>query len=133
MFRVRRAFCRIARGAFCRIARGACAFGLLFLPRSWYDDTKEVRPMPFETQPNSVRYLEDGQTLAEVTFPPLEGAVVNVDHTYVSDALRGRGMAAQLMERTAAELRRTGRRAVLTCTYARRWWSQHPDQADLLK
>lgn len=89
--------------------------------------------MPFITEENRIVYQQDGQTLAEITFPTFEEGVVNIDHTFVDPVLRGQGVAGQLMQHTADALRATGRKAVATCSYAQKWFSQHPDQQDLLR
>ena len=75
----------------------------------------------------------EGKTLARVTFPALDAETVEIDHTFVDDSLRGQGVAGRLMELAAAELERTGRKAVATCSYARRWLENHPDQAEKLQ
>ena len=75
---------------------------------------------------------ESGKLLAEVTFPDRDGAA-EIDHTFVDPVLRGQGVAGQLMQHTADALRATGRKAVATCSYAQKWFSQHPDQQDLLR
>ena len=77
-------------------------------------------------------YWQEGTLLAEVTFPPLRPGVVNIDHVFVDPALRGKGVAGQLLEQVCAALRTTGRRAVVTCSYARRWFGQHAEARDVL-
>ncbi len=89
--------------------------------------------MPFITEKNRIVYQQDGQTLAEITFPDFEDGVVNIDHTFVDPVLRGQGVAGQLMQHTADSLRATARKAVATCSYAQKWFSQHPEQQDLLR
>lgn len=89
--------------------------------------------MPFVTESNRIYYEQEGRTLAEITFPALDDTTVNIDHTFVDECLRGQGVAGRLMELTAAELERTGRKAVATCSYARRWLENHPDQAEKLQ
>ena len=74
---------------------------------------------------------ESGRLLAEVTFP-VSGGVANINHTYVSEALRGQGAAAQLLEAAVAKLRADGLKAGPTCTYAVKWFSEHPEESDLL-
>lgn len=88
--------------------------------------------MPFEIKENRAEYWQDGRLLGEVTFPALRPGVVNIDHTFVDPVLRGKGTAGHLLEQVCEELRRTGQKAVVTCSYARRWFGQHPEQADLL-
>lgn len=76
---------------------------------------------------------EAGETLAEVTFPETEPGVVNINHTFVDDVLRGQGIAGKLLAEAAAALRETGRKAVPTCSYAVAWFEKHPEEKDLLK
>ena len=89
--------------------------------------------MAFETQENRILYKQGDAVLAEVTFPVWKENVVNIDHTFVDEALRGQGVAGQLMQRTAEELRRSGRKAIATCSYAKKWFAQHEEYRDVLK
>lgn len=74
-----------------------------------------------------------GKMIAQVTFPAVDGGTVNIDHTFVDDTLRGQGMAGKLMEAAARHLRETGRHAVLSCSYAVKWFGQHPEYADVIE
>lgn len=74
---------------------------------------------------------EGGRLLAEVTFPAREG-VATIDHTFVDASLRGQGVAGQLLQAAADTLRARGLKARPVCSYAVRWFEQHPEQADLL-
>lgn len=76
--------------------------------------------MPFILTENRIAYVQEGQLLAEATFPEFAPGVVNIDHTFVDEALRGQGVAAQMMERIARSLRETGRKAIPTCSYAKK-------------
>ena len=58
--------------------------------------------------------------------------MVDINHTFVDDSLRGQGIAGQLMERCVAQLRAAGLKTRTSCTYAANWFAKHPDQADLL-
>ena len=93
---------------------------------------REVICMPFILTENRIAYVQEGQLLAEATFPEFAPGVVNIDHTFVDEALRGQGVAAQMMERIARSLRETGRKAIPTCSYAKKWFGQHPEYADVL-
>ena len=73
-----------------------------------------------------------GETIAEVLFPDRGDGTVEVTHTFVDDSLRGQGVAGKLMEALSAELRREGKRAVLTCSYAQSWFEKHCENADIL-
>lgn len=61
--------------------------------------------------------LEDGQEIGEITYAPVSGDTLVVDHTFVSEAYRGKGFAEQLVERVAAYARETNRKIVPSCSY----------------
>ncbi|OFK22699.1 GNAT family N-acetyltransferase [Olsenella sp. HMSC062G07] len=79
-----------------------------------------------------------GVELGRIEFEPCgvgdpnDDGVVNVTHTFVEPAGRGRGVAAALCAELAGHLRRAGLKARLTCTYAQRWFGEHPDAADVV-
>ena len=74
---------------------------------------------------------EQGKLVAEVTFPVSEG-VADIDHTFVDQSLRGQGVAGQLLAAAVRPIRMEGLRAKATCSYAAKWFKEHPDQSDLL-
>lgn len=87
----------------------------------------------FEIHSNAVRYVDDaGTILAEVTFPAIDTATVDINHTFVDPSLRGQGIAGKLLEHVAQELEETKRRAVASCSYAAAWFAKHPERAALL-
>ncbi|MDR1647781.1 MAG: N-acetyltransferase [Zoogloeaceae bacterium] len=73
-----------------------------------------------------------GDVIAEITFPPCGENTVNIDHTFVSDTLRGQGIAEKLMEATCVYLQADGRKVLLSCSYAQKWFQSHPEKEDLL-
>lgn len=88
--------------------------------------------MKFSQQPGRIFVRdENGKLLAEVTFPEREGVAV-INHTFVDDSLRGQGVAGQLLQAVADTLRREGRKARPTCSYAVHWFATHPEEQDLL-
>lgn len=89
--------------------------------------------MNFIYESNKI-YLNDDNhhMVAVVTFPKISEHLVNIDHTYVDASLRGQGVAGKLMEATAKQLREAGLRAKPTCSYAVKWFEEHPEYSDLL-
>ena len=75
---------------------------------------------------------EDGQMIAEIDFPEQREGVVNITHTFVDDCLRGQGIAGKITQAAADQLREEGRKAVLSCSYAIRWFGSRPEYADVL-
>lgn len=89
--------------------------------------------MKFQHESNRIfAQSENGQTIAEVTFPSLSATKVNIDHTFVDNSLRGQGVADQLMQAAVTQLRENNLKAVPTCSYAKVWFDAHPGECDLL-
>ena len=87
--------------------------------------------MEFQREPGRIYAEEEGRVIAEVTFPDRDGAA-DIDHTFVDDTLRGQGVAGQLLQAAADQIRAEGKRARATCSYAEIWFERHPEEADLL-
>lgn len=73
----------------------------------------------------------DGKLLAEICFPKISQDMVCIDHTYTHSSLRGQGVADSLMQAAVAEISERGLKATATCSYARRWLSEHPEHNNM--
>lgn len=79
-------------------------------------------------------YDSEKNVIAEVTFPAVDEKTVNVNHTFVDDSLRGQGIAGKLMLELADELRSQQKQAVLTCSYAMKWFGKNREEyKDILR
>ncbi len=74
---------------------------------------------------------EEGQVIAEVIFPA-ENGVASITRTFVDGSLRGQGTAGKLLKAAVAAIRGEGMKAIPVCSYAVRWFEEHPEAADLL-
>lgn len=74
----------------------------------------------------------EGKIVAEIDLPAAGEGLVNITHTYVDRSLRGRGVAEELTELAAEKIRKENKKAVLSCSYAVRWFELHPEQRDIL-
>lgn len=74
---------------------------------------------------------EDGNMIAEITFPKVREGVVDINHTYVSSDLRGHGIAGKLMEAAIEYIEKNNCKAILNCSYAASWGEKHPEKYDL--
>lgn len=72
---------------------------------------------------------ENGEILAEIDFPEVAPGVVDLNHTYVSDQLRGQGIAGQLMKAAVEVIEKNGWKARTSCSYAQGWMAKHPETA----
>ena len=74
-----------------------------------------------------------GRLVAEITFPCTQPGIYTIDHTFVDPSLRGQSIAGQLLAAAVEQIRSNGWRARPTCSYAVKWFSQHPEASDLLE
>ena len=79
-------------------------------------------------------WLEDesGKQIALLNHAEVRPGVVNFSHTEVDASLQGQGIAGKITKFAADRLREDGRKAELSCSYSIRWFSKHPDYADVL-
>lgn len=63
-------------------------------------------------------YERDGQRLAAMTYSRTTPTLIIIDHTDVSDVLKGQGMGRRLLDALVAWARATGTRVMATCPYA---------------
>ena len=89
--------------------------------------------MECQAERDAVRYFdESGNMLAEVTFPQVEPGIVEINHTFVDESLRGQGIASQLLTRAVSVIAASGFHARPTCSCAVSWFKKHTEHADLL-
>ena len=82
-------------------------------------------PMEYITESNRISLIVEGEEMAEVTFPEMAPGVFTINHTYVDDRLRGRGIASELVRRAVEEIERQGGRVEATCSYALLWLARN--------
>ena len=88
--------------------------------------------MEFIKEPNRVYAIDGDKTVAEVTFPDVGADAVVIEHTFVDDSLRGKGVASALLSAAAEVIASRGKKAVPQCSYAIAWFEKHPERANLL-
>ncbi len=72
-----------------------------------------------ETDDKGVFFLvRDGARVAEMTYRRTSPTNVEIDHTEVTEVLRGRGVARKLLDALAVWARSSGQRVAATCKYA---------------
>lgn len=68
---------------------------------------------------------EDGELLAEILFPEVRCNVYDITHTFVSDKLRGMGIAGKLVQEAVRQIESFGGKVTATCSYADDWLKKH--------
>lgn len=70
--------------------------------------------------------------LAEITYHLRDEHTMVIDHTNVSDTLRGQGVGGVLVRKVAELARKEKKRIIPLCSYAKRVMIQNPDYQDVL-
>ncbi len=76
---------------------------------------------------------EDGQMLAEITYRRPDQQQLLIDHTYVSETLRGQSIGEQLVRHVVDQARQENSKIIPECSYAKHQFEKHPEYADVLK
>ena len=83
--------------------------------------------MLFVREGNALRYRdENGKVLAEISWRVVNEALIDVNHTYVDESLRGQGIAAQLLDALVAEATEAGWKIHASCVYVVRQFARSP-------
>jgi predicted GNAT family acetyltransferase len=86
-----------------------------------------------QTAEAGVFYVEvDGERLANLSYGR-SGGGANIEHTYVSDRLRGRGVARRLVDAAVAWARQSGTKLSATCSYAKAVFEKDSSLADVVE
>jgi predicted GNAT family acetyltransferase len=74
--------------------------------------------------------LPDGE--GELIYRQIAPRTLDLIHTKVAPALRGRGIAEALAETAFAFARKNALHILVTCPYVQSWLTKHPEQKDLV-
>lgn len=75
----------------------------------------------------------DGKDLAEITYRLEENSeVLVIDHTRVSEELRGQGTGEELVRAVVDKARTENLKIVPECSYAAHQFEKHPEYKDVL-
>lgn len=71
--------------------------------------------------------------IAELRYIRKGPRLLDLHHTGVPPALRGQGIAGELVRGALVRIREQGDKIVATCPYVAQWLERHPEQQDLLE
>lgn len=78
--------------------------------------------MDFKIEENRIYATNiEGKTIAEITFTEIDKGIFNIEHTFVDESLRGKGIANILVEKAIKEITKKKGQIEATCSYARRY------------
>ncbi|WP_439328034.1 GNAT family N-acetyltransferase [Lonepinella sp. BR2357] len=67
---------------------------------------------------------ENGNKIAELTYFFVDDQTINANHTYVSEVLRGQGVADKLYQALVAFIRENGLKLIPSCNYIAVKWER---------
>ncbi len=73
------------------------------------------------------------EPLAEITYVEVGPTQLIIDHTEVSEELRGKGIAGKLVKHVVAFARKENKRIIPLCPFAKSYIEKHPEMRDVLK
>lgn len=76
--------------------------------------------------------VKDGQRVGELTFSRANPKLVMLDHTEVSDALKGQGAGRKLLDAAVAWARKTETKFIPVCPFAKAQFDKDPSIRDVL-
>ena len=74
----------------------------------------------------------DGSRIAEMTFSRVNPTLVMIDHTEVSEVLKGQGAGRQLLDAFVAWARHTHTKIIPVCPFAKAQFDKDPSIRDVL-
>ena len=74
--------------------------------------------MDFEVLDNKIVYKENNKVLAEITYVEKEEGIFDINHTFVDESLRGKGIGKKLVELAIKEIEKKNGKVVATCSFA---------------
>ncbi len=75
---------------------------------------------------------EDNRTLAEMTYSHAGDSLIIIDHTEVSDALRGKGAGKQLVQAAVEYARSNQKKIHPLCSFAKKVFDSTPPYKEVL-
>lgn len=73
----------------------------------------------------------DGEPKAEIGFGPYDDQSLIIDHTFVSEELRGQHVGEELVKRVVDLAREQGKTIVPACSYALAQFKRHEEYHDI--
>lgn len=87
-----------------------------------------------QTESKGAFYIEENNVrLAEMTFSKAGADTIIIDHTEVSDALRGTGAGKKLVTEAVEYARKNNLKIIPLCPFAKTVFERTPEFKDVLK
>lgn len=76
--------------------------------------------------------LDDNRNeIASIDFPKVGDRTFNIHSVEVAPEYRDQGIGEDLLERAYNFLKENKRNAIVTCSFAKKWFDEHPEHKDI--
>ena len=89
--------------------------------------------MEYIEKEDGIYLYKQEEKLAEVTFEYIEKNKININHTFVDESLRGKGIANELLKHLVTYMENKNLKCIPTCVYAIKWFEKHPEKQSLIE
>ena len=86
----------------------------------------------FTVEKERVFLEEEGKVVAEINWAFLEEKVIDVNHTFVDESQRGKGLAEKLVLAVIEIAKKEELKIVPSCSYVENYFNKHEELASLL-
>lgn len=69
---------------------------------------------------NRIEYVENGEILGEINFEEIKKGIFDINHTFVNEKLRGKGIGKKLVELAKKEIEKRNGKILASCSYAKK-------------
>ena len=95
---------------------------------------KEMNFMELTYEEHKIWGADDaGKVVAEIDFPAVGDGIVDIEHTFVDESLRGQKMAGKLVQGAVETIRKNGWKTKTSCSYAATWFKRHEEDVKDIK
>ena len=70
---------------------------------------------------NRIEYIENGEILGEINFEEIKKGIFDINHTFVNEKLRGKGIGKKLVELAKKEIEKRNGKILASCSYAKKY------------
>lgn len=83
--------------------------------------------MNYIKEGNNIFLKDNDKVVASISFEEINDDTYNINHTFVDESLRGKGIASILVEKAVEEIKSRNKKVVASCSYAKKWLEKRSD------
>lgn len=81
--------------------------------------------MDYIKEGNNIFLKENKKVMASISFEQVNDNTYNINHTFVDESLRGKGIASVLVKKAVDEIESRNANVIASCSYAKKWLKEN--------